>query len=184
MSRADTPLSETVLALRREFDLAFARAPRTTTERLEGLLALRIDGDPYAVRVSEIDGLHVDRRIMALPSPVAELLGVAGFRGQIAPVYDLAALLGYARVASPRWLLQLHSRANEPLALAFDTFEMHFSVSPEQLVSSPGALPSQGGTTRAHLFDAVRGDAVVRPIIPLRSLLQDIQSRVDSFHPT
>lgn len=170
MIQSDVRLSETVLAMRQEFDLSFAQAPRTTTEASESLLAIGIGGDSYAIRVSEIGGLYVDRRIMPLPSPIAELLGVVGLRGQIAPVYDLAALLGYGRVAAPRWLILLLSPGQrEPVALAFDTFELHFSVSVQQLVVSPGT----------HLGDAVRSGDVVRPIVQLQSLLQDIQRRAD-----
>lgn len=171
--------SETVLALRREFDLGFAQAPRMETESFEKLLALRIGGDPYAIRVSEISGLHADRRIMPLPTPVPELLGVAGFRGEIAPVYDLAALLGYAGVSSPRWLILLRSPERAPVALAFDIFEMHVSVSPQHIVSSSEEMPAPTGTARPHLRDAVHGDDVLRPIIQLQSLLESIQRRAD-----
>ena len=171
---------EAVLALRREFDAAFAQAPRQQGDYLEGLLAIRLGGDPYALRVSEIGGIHADRRIMPLPTPVPELLGVAGLRGQIAPVYDLAALLGYARASAPRWLILLrcaHQRA--PVALAFDTFERHFSVSLQRIVAASDERTGQPGGARAHLVDVVCADAAARPIIQLQSLLQDIEARAD-----
>lgn len=171
---------QAVLALRREFDGSFAQAPRLEREPLEGLLAIRLGGDPYAVRVSEISGIHADRRIMPLPTPVPELLGVAGLRGQIAPVYDLAALLGYARASSPRWLMLLRGAPQRPcVALAFDTFEWHFSVSMRHIVSEPGTRTAHPGTAQVHLADAVCTDEVVRPIISLPSLLQVIQGRAD-----
>ncbi len=167
-------MSETLLALRQEFDRSFAQAPRMETARAESFLAVRVGADAYALRVAEIGGLFTDRRIMPLPTPMPELLGVAGFRGQIAPVYDLAALLGYARQTAPRWLIL--ARLREPVALAFDTFEAHFSALPERIIAAEGK-----GAGRRHLGSAVRTDDAVRPIIQLQSLLEDIQLRANSF---
>lgn len=178
MIRTNSDLREAALALRKEFDVSFAEARRLETEQIENLLAIRVGGDPYAIRLAEIGGLHADRRIMPLPTPIPELVGVTGFRGQIAPVYDLATLLGYARPPSTRWLLLLQTR--EPVALAFDVFEMHFSVSRLQIVSAKTGMPVETGA-RPHLFDAVRSDDVMRPIIQLQSLLEDIQRRAQPF---
>ena len=182
MSIEQTAERQAVLALRQEFDRSFAQAPRLEREPLEGLLAIRLGGDPYALRVSEIGGIHTDRRIMPLPSPAPELLGVAGLRGQIAPVYDLAALLGYARASAPRWLILLRSAPQQPcMALAFDTFERHFSVSVRHIVSGSGARAASTGAAQAHLTDVVSTDEVVRPIIALQSLYQEVQARSDGI---
>lgn len=180
MTHGNPNLAEAALVLRREFDLSFAQAPRLATEQLASLLAIRIGGDPYAIRVADIDGIHADCHIMALPTPVPELLGVAGFRGQIVPVYDLAALLGYARCASPRWLVLLGQRRQEALALAFESFEMHFSVSHTDRVSPACDAPSQPGPARPHVFDAVSEQGRVWPVIHLQSLLNGLQARVAS----
>lgn len=180
MSMGHPTQPQAVLALRREFDESFAQAPRLEREPLEGLLAVRLGGDPYAIRVSEIGGIHADRRIMPLPTPVPELLGVAGLRGQIAPVYDLAALLGYARASSPRWLILLRGASQQScVALAFDTFERHFSVPLRHIVCASGARAAHPFSAQVHLADVVSTDDVVRPIIALPSLLQDIQGRAD-----
>jgi purine-binding chemotaxis protein CheW len=88
------------------------------------------------VRLDELGGLFVDRPITPLPSPVPQLLGVAGFRGAVVPVYDLAALLGHRRAGSPRWMV-LTSGA-DAVALAFDSVAGH--------LRAPGLLP-RGGTT-------------------------------------
>ncbi|MES2952254.1 MAG: chemotaxis protein CheW [Pseudomonadota bacterium] len=174
-----TSLNNTVRTLRQEFDQSFAQPPHTAIAQRESLLAIRMGTAPYAMRVSEIAGLYVDRRIMPLPSPASQLLGVAGFRGQIAPVYDLASLCGYARASGTRWLILL--RSQEPVALAFETFEMHFSVTSEEIVSTPGGLPVAGGGPQAHFWDAANSGGVVRPIIQLTSLLHDIQQRAASL---
>ena len=50
--------------LRRAFDRSFAEAPGGAPEAdaLESLLAIRVGGDPYALRLSEIAGLFADCR--------------------------------------------------------------------------------------------------------------------------
>ena len=177
MNAPASGLSETLLALRQEFDRSFAQAPRLETEPPENFLAVRVGGDAYALRVAEIGGLFTDRRIMPLPTPMPALLGVAGFRGQIAPVYDLAALLGYARQTAPRWLIM--ARRREPVALAFDVFDAHFSAFSASIIATEGR-----DAARLHLGSAVRIGDATRPIIQLQSLLDDIQLRANSFTRT
>jgi chemotaxis signal transduction protein len=182
---ADNPQ---LMAMRREFDLSFSQSATRRSIVSENYLGLRFGEDAYAIRVAAIAGLHVDRRIMPLLSPVPSLLGVVGFRGVIAPVFDLAALLGYGRnrsdagpgngdrIGAPRWIVLV--RSIEPVALAFDNFEAHFSVtghdilSAQQLLANRSVLVPDGA--RAHLCDAVRVEGVIRPIIELQSLLRSV----------
>lgn len=171
MTPAAAPLSQAVQALREEFDSAFAQAPQPAGAAHHSMLAIRVGAEPYALHLEQIGGLYADRRIMALPTPVPSLLGVTGFRGQIAPVYDLAALLGHARTAPPRWLVLV--RGGQPLALAFDQFESHFSAAPEQIMRA-SAAPG-----RPHLCDTVQGAQALRPVIQLTSLRDDIQRQAD-----
>ena len=174
MSAHDPNPGGALRSLRQEFDRSFALAPRVAAEPPENFLALRVGGDAYALRVAEIGGLFTGRRIMPLPTPMPALLGVAGFRGQIAPVYDLAALLGYPSRDAPRWLVL--ARLREPVALAFDTFEAHFSALPECIIAA-----GDQGAARPHLGGAVQGADASRPIIHLQPLLEDIQQRASSF---
>jgi len=107
---------------RHAFDQAFAAAPTGTVETFEDLLAVRVAGDRYALRAGEIRGLVVSRRIVPLPSRRPELLGVAGHRGMLVPVYSLAALLGYgAGLTATPWLALVGG--SEPLGLGFEQFE-------------------------------------------------------------
>lgn len=176
-------LSETALELQREFDLSFTRAARADTLASLNLLAVRIGGDPYALQVDDIAGLLVDRHVVPIPTVVAGLLGLAGFRGQVAPVYDLAALLDYPRRAPPRWLVL--ARFHEPVALAFDAFDAHLSVAADSIVSltdrPEGA--QRWANANVHVLEAVQEEAGVRPIIRLPSVIEDIQQRVALAHP-
>jgi purine-binding chemotaxis protein CheW len=170
-----------VAELRREFDGAFALAPKSETARIENLLAVRIGGDGFALRVAQIAGLYSDKPVTPLPSPLVELQGLAGFRGRPAPVYDLAALLGYAASGATRWLVL--ARASEPLALAFDDFESHFAVAADpkagDIVRAPGATLKVSAQLRPQVFDAVRYQGAMRPIVDLDAIIESIRRRSD-----
>lgn len=153
-------LAATLDTLRREFDGAFARAPSADAGVQQNLLAVRVGNEPFAIPVAQIDGLFADRRVVPLPTPLPELLGVASFRGRVAPVYDLAALLlGTRSRATPRWLVLV--RGGAVLGLAFDALEGQLSVPAE----------SAG--------ESVCLDGAVRPVVHLPSVAQQIQNKAD-----
>lgn len=158
----------TAAALRLAFDQSFATAREARTETPVNLLALRVGGDPYAIRLSEVASLHADRIVVPVPSANPALLGLVGFRGSMAPVFDLRTLLGYPGAASARWLLLL--RAAEPVGFAFDLFESHLLLSAESISSvevSAGSSPFIRGLVRA-------ADGVVRPLIHSASLIEAV----------
>jgi purine-binding chemotaxis protein CheW len=170
--------------LRSEFDQGFALQAEPAVGEQENYLAVRVAGHPYALSLSEIAGLFADRSLTYLPSSVPELLGIASFRGQTAPVYDLAALLGYASSPPYRWLLLL--KAESPLALAFEFFEAHVSSSQEQ-----APLPQQGEhaeTREADIREAdiparlntrasIRALGAIRPVLQLQNIVDIIRER-------
>jgi len=171
---------ESAADLRREFDLSFAQAWRAQTAPLRQLLAVRVGGDAYALDLDDIAGLVVDRRIVPIPTPVPELLGLAGFRGQVAAVYDLAALLGYPRRDGLRWIVLV--RHAQLVALAFDAFEAQLGATAEQVM--PFAAAAQAGAGENALpplpvQDAVCSQGTVRPIIRLAGVVDDIRRRVE-----
>jgi chemotaxis signal transduction protein len=158
----------TAAMLRRLFDSSFAAATATMTEPLEDLLAIRVGADPYALRLSEIAGLYVDVKIVPVPSPVVQLLGIVSLRGKMAPVYDLAALLHYPPAASPRWMIL--AGAAQPVGFAFETFEAHLQVPKASLAESEDRGEGNGATRR-HVRGAVRAAEVLRPMIHVASVV-------------
>jgi len=160
----------TLAALREEFDNSFAHVPHIGSAVAENLLAIQLGGIAHAIRIAQIGGLYVDRHIMPLPTPAAELLGVAAFRGRLAPVYDLAALLNYTRHTTSRWLVLL--RLQDPVAFTFDGFDAHIAALPEDILHSDGK--SQQQAARPHICDAVRTANGVLPIIDLHSIVEKI----------
>jgi chemotaxis signal transduction protein len=159
----------TAAAMRQLFDSSFAAAAASMTEPLEDLLAIRVDADPYALRVSEIAGLHVDAKIVPVPSPVVQLLGIVSLRGQLAPVYDLASLLHYPPASSPRWMILVG--VSQPVGFAFETFEAHLQVSKESLVDEEDRGEGSGAA-RPHVRGVVRAADVLRPMIQVASVVE------------
>jgi len=167
------PVVGTAAALRSSFDQSFAVAAAAKLERLEGLLAIRVGGDPYVLRLSQISGLYADRRIVAVPSPVTELLGIVGLRGAMLPVYDLAALLRYPPAASPRWMV--FARGPQPVGFAFEGFDAHVQVSEDSLVGDEDR-PASAVVTREHACGSVRVAGALRLIIQIASVVETIRN--------
>ncbi|WP_432972246.1 chemotaxis protein CheW [Dactylosporangium sp. CA-233914] len=129
-------LARQLAGLRAEFDRSFADPPRTEVAGHDDLLAIRAGGVRYALRLRQAAGLFPDRPVTRLPGPLGALLGVAGFRGAIVPVYDLAAVLGTRGTPAgddlPRWLVL--AAGSPPVALAFEALDGHLRIPSEGLV--------------------------------------------------
>jgi chemotaxis signal transduction protein len=161
----------TAAVLRRLFDASFAAPAVSKAERLEDLLAIRVGSDAYAFRLAEISGLHVDLKVVPVPSPVAPLLGIVGVRGVMAPIYDLAAILCYPSAVSRRWVV--FARAPQLVGLAFESFESHLKVSEASLAGSENE--ERTGISGQHMRGTVRAAGVLRPIIHMASVVATLK---------
>jgi purine-binding chemotaxis protein CheW len=151
--------------LRQAFDHSFAHVATPEADVVERLLGIRIGSDPYGLRLGELAGLFADKKITRVPSPVSELLGIAGFRGAVLPVYDLGMLLGCPRAAAPRWIVVA---AAARIGLAFEGSDGY--------VKARGALIVPEGRTESrewHVREILRAECA-RPIIYLPSILEAI----------
>ena len=167
--------------LRNAFDQARAiPLSMQAVEPVEGLLSIRVSGIPYAIRVSEITGLANDRKVVAFPSSIPELLGVAGIRGGLVSVYSLAALLGYSysrEADQARWLILCG--VEEPVGLAFSAFEGYLLV-PLTHVYAAG----QGDAARAHVKHVLRAADLVCAVVSIPDILESIKRRCDNSRPS
>jgi purine-binding chemotaxis protein CheW len=159
-------------ALRAAFDAAFAEPARAPRRDEIALLALRVGTEPFGMRVLEAAGILAARPIAAVPSRRPELLGVAGLRGNIVPVFSVARLIGRAADESevPRFLVLAAVGADERVALAFSGFDGHLRVPPTGLVAA-----SEGA--RAHVRELVRIGDEARPVLSVASLVRAIVRR-------
>jgi chemotaxis signal transduction protein len=168
-------LSTRAAVLRATFDRSFAELAQPEMARMEDLLAVRVGGDVVAIRLSEIAGLYVGKQVTRVPGGDPALLGIAGFRGMVQPVYCIATLLGRSVVASPRWLV---TAAAAPIALAFDGFERHLRVAAE-------TIRAREVNAKDHPY--ARGfvpvQQIVRPILHLPSILDEIRKQRSAVTP-
>ena len=163
------PADGRAAAMRAEFDLGFAQPRRIERLDSDRLLALSVGGDPYALRMEEIASVAVDRRIVPLPGPVPEFAGIAGLRGAIVPVYDLARLLGYQSDGHARWLAVL---TTAPVAVAFAAFDGYIVRPGGSITFEPA-----GGDSR-HVRVVARAADFVRPVISLASVVEAIRRQL------
>jgi purine-binding chemotaxis protein CheW len=152
----------TAAELRAAFDRSFAEAPVAAGAPEQSVLAIRVGGEPYALRVSDVASAHVDPELTRVPSPVAELLGIATFRRVLAPVYELRGLLGLPRAANPRCVVL--TRGPAPVGLAFDALEGHASVPRIEVQSRRSGDPP-------HVRGVVHVGGAARPVLDLASLV-------------
>ncbi|WP_432825043.1 chemotaxis protein CheW [Dactylosporangium sp. CA-092794] len=165
-------LEQRLARLRAEFDRSFADPPRSEVAGYDDLLAIRAGGVRYALRLTQAAGLFPDRPVTRLPGPLPALLGVAGFRGSIVPVYALAAVFGTGGTPAvsdrngdvPRWLVL--AAGVPPVALAFEELDGHLRVPRDGLVEEAaghgphgclrGIVPLPGGARPIVDVPAVR----------------------------
>jgi purine-binding chemotaxis protein CheW len=166
---------EVLNELRRAFDEAFAAPVLHQPEDLATLIAIRVAGQPFALRATEIAALAKRRRIVPAPSRVPELLGLAGTRGALVPVYDLAALLGLSCAGEPQWLALTHQEGQ--LALAFDNIEGLVEIRKTNLFADD-TCPSG-----SHVRQLARIGAETRAVIDITAVVETIRQHAGSSEP-
>lgn len=156
--------------LRTSFMEAFAQAPAQATAPVSNLLAIRVGGIDFALRIGELAGLVANKKIVPLPTAVSELLGIAGVRGALVPVYSLASLLNAAQDGAPNRWIALSSTA--AVGLAFGHLDGYVQVSQSDIYAA-----TQANVTHAHVQEVVRSGDKIRPVISMASLVAAIQQR-------
>ena len=175
---SDHPHSPVVERMRVEFDRAFAAPAVPSARDRTRLLGIRVGGDPFALALAHVLAIHVDRKIIPVPSSAPTLLGIASFRGALAPVHDLRLLLGYTARTPTRWLVLVAGAT--PIGLAFDAFDGQIAApSAQDPQPSPDATPAAGARARASelTHGLVRTGDAIRPLIDVAAILSAVGSR-------
>lgn len=166
MERANA-LRARLAELRQSFDRAFAEEQAPRRQEAIGVLSIRIGRDLHAVLLSDVAALDVRCAVTPVPSEHPELLGIAGLRGAVVAVFDLAALIGVPGGDAP-WLLLAKGA---PIAFAFAEFEAVVNVSESDLVRS------QAGPG-AHDRTIVLRQGQALPLIDLAGLVGNLERRL------
>lgn len=166
-------MTETAQRLRRDFDSAFSRPSGLRERTGDELVEVEARGERYALRLAQVGALFAAPAVRPVPGPFAELLGLAGYRGTLVPVFDLAALLGRPGSTSPGWVA-LH-RGADAVAFAFDRFVGQLQ---EREVEALASGPASG-----HRFvsGAMRRDGALVPVVDLGALVSEISRRVQAL---
>ncbi|HEY4186517.1 MAG TPA: chemotaxis protein CheW [Polyangia bacterium] len=173
MTEEELPGLERAAELAREFDHSFAEPLRVAVRDVENLLALRAGKDDCLVRLSETRGLVEKPTIVHLPSRSAELLGIAGVRGSLVPVYSLAALVGQvAPTDPPPWLLLVES--DGLIGFAFEELAGYVRLDRHEIATLPPDDPRRAG---ASVAEAARVGEALRGIIGIPSLVAALKQR-------
>jgi purine-binding chemotaxis protein CheW len=159
--------------LRDAFDRSFSSTAEVERIDVESFVGIGVGDGSYAVRLSEIVGIHSEKRVARLPSPLPALLGVVGVRSGIVPVYSLRAFLGYGALRdAPRWFLIAGSK--EPVGLAFERFDGQFKLGREALA------PVEGRASGAHVREVARIHSGTRAVIDVGSIVLAVRNQVDA----
>jgi len=161
-------------SLRDAFDRTFSEAPAVIASSAAlRFFGLRVGGDPFALRMTDVARLHTGGTVVPIPSPSPTLLGIASVRNALVAVHDLHVLLGHPAGGSRRfWILV---RPGRPVGLAFDDLDGHFEADP----TSP--LEAAAGAAR-HTRGATRSGASIRPIIDVASILGALARATGADH--
>ncbi|WP_437840465.1 chemotaxis protein CheW [Sorangium sp. So ce1153] len=167
-------LAQRLAELQRAFDASFAVPAEARPEEPARGLAIRAGDRRLVARVDELAAVEPCRRIVPLAGGPPGLLGLAGLRGRLVAVYDLAALVGgrpRAGVAgpAPRWLLVC---AEHPeIALAIDELEGHARF------SCADVRPDDGVEHGEHVTEAVDVDGAPRGLLRVPAVAATVLRR-------
>lgn len=162
--------------LRRAFDETFALPAVRPAEDCEPMIAIRVAGQALALRALEIAALVKRNRILPVPSCVPELLGLAGGRGVLVAVYDLAPFVGLSRCAGePQWLAI--AKGEPQLALAFDEIEGLVEVG-RTSVYADSAAPSP-----RHVRQLAQIGPGTRAVVDITAIMATIRAKAGSTGP-
>lgn len=173
MSAVDPEFASRVAELRASFDAAFALAPPEASAASIGLLAIRVGKDGYAIRMTDLSDVQAARRVVPLPGGRSELIGLAGIRGRLVPVYSLAALLGQAETQAWTWLAICGTE--QPIGLTFDELEGYLQASPADLYAA-----AESERSRGHVREVLRKDGTTTMVVSADSIVGMLRGAIDS----
>ena len=174
---SDPRLARKAAELRVAFDSAFsASEQQQVVDAQVDVLAIRVAEQGYALRLAQVQAVHAERKLVPVPAPAPELLGLVGLRGLVVPVYDLRLLLGHPAGPAPRWLVLV--RGTPAVCVAFEALEAHVRVPASDVVLPPRADVD----AKSFGLGSVLIQGEPRPLLHLPALLDRIQ-RGQPAHP-
>ncbi|MBI1947548.1 MAG: chemotaxis protein CheW [Deltaproteobacteria bacterium] len=165
-------------ALREAFDASFASPRVALTREVEDLLAIRVGGDGYALRLRDLVGVVARPTVAPVPTAAPGALGVAGVRGELVAVFSLSAFLGYGDEPDAATWLALCG-GEPPIALCFPELEGFLRL-PRAALHAEGPRPE----ARAFLTEVATTEAGARPVVALPRIVATIRDRGRRSRPS
>jgi purine-binding chemotaxis protein CheW len=161
-----------VRELRRAFDASFAQPAQTAAVDVENLLLISVSGDRYALKLREVSAIAQRPVIVEVPSQAPGLLGIAGIRGNIVPVFRLATLLGYSISGDTlSWVIVCGS--DDAMAFAFDGFDGYVCAERSLLMASELQQ-------RCYVEEFFAAPSGPRPVVALTQIVAAVRRRSES----
>jgi chemotaxis signal transduction protein len=173
VSSVDAELTHRLAELRGNFDREFALPPRSTSVQTIGFLAIRLGAEPYAIRTAELIEVQVAPKLVALPGARREMVGLAGIRGRLVPVYDLAALVSHDEPEAKSWLAICGT--DQPLGLTFDEVLGYIQAAPGDLYPT-----AEGERSGGHVPEVLRQDGATRMVVSISSIFATLRRGADN----
>ncbi len=155
--------------LRRQFDESFTRPLAAKAAPAHNLLTIVAGDERFALRLSELGGIHPYSKVTPLPEAAPSLLGIVGIRGCLLSVHRLASFVGAGRGAQDaRWLLL--PRGEEQLALAVEGIDAYLHVADSAIYP----LTTRSGAADEYCIGMFVDGAIARPLLSMPALIAGI----------
>jgi chemotaxis signal transduction protein len=155
------------------FDRSFSLPFMSPLQEQRDFLVLRLGTHWYALPVEELAGVQNKKTIQFLPEAPPHCLGLAGVRGRLVAIYDLAALLGSAPSDRLSWFVQ--PKADPEIALLVPKAERYLRVPVASIVQQTEA----DDATLGALIDG----GVAMNVLSVDRIVQDIRARHRAGQP-
>lgn len=133
----DATSARTAAGMRALFDASFAQAPALERDAGEFLLGVRAGGLALALRAAELAAVMRCPPLSAVPSRHPALRGLAGVRGTIVGVYELATLVGEPSGTIVRgWIVTC--AADRTVAFAFEDLVAYARARSDEIHTTSG----------------------------------------------
>jgi chemotaxis signal transduction protein len=169
MVDASDELTRRLADLRAAFDRSFTTPARTEDGETEAVLSIAAGTGHFALRIAELAHVEPRRKIVPLPNGPRGLIGVAGIRGRVVPVYGLADLLDCRDGREDQWVA-LAGRDEELIAFSFTALEGHARIARSELDRTMG----DGCSANARL---IRIEGAPRVLLALANLTTAMKRR-------
>lgn len=171
MKTATEGIERRLAELREAFDASFTMPASPGDVDQEDMLAIRVGGGRFAVRVSELAGVHACRKIVPLPGEVLGLLGVVGIRGRLVAAYRLTDLVSAGPPEGPmRWLLAC--AADSQVGLLIESLDAYLRITAANLHPAR----NEEGISE-HVREVLQHDSGSRGVLSVPSILASIARR-------